>query len=377
MHVLYDGHIFRWQKAGGISRYFRELIARLPPEWVPTLLGVEPGPIPLPRHPRLATSPLSSLRPRRFSQQVKCAWWRSSHLRGADLFHPTYYTLTGGLKFSDFSCPIVVTVHDLIGATYPHLEANSREIVARQREAIRHAAHVVCVSHATERDLLRLVPEAAGKTSVIHHGSSFPVTHEPQPDDIFDSPTFLFVGGRATYKNFLFLLRAFSRACREHPKIRLHIAGPPLTEDERWQIHLTGLTDRITSSVYPDEATLYELYRRSVAFLYPSRHEGFGIPPLEALACGTLVLCSNVTSLPEVVGDAGIMLDPADEDAWAHRILQVANQQVNRAELITRGLAHASQLTWEKSAHAHIALYRALLHSPRRVTSVVPEMLRA
>jgi len=361
MRILYDAHIFRWQRAGGISRYFAELISRLPDEWSPTLFGLDGISDNLPRHPRLDTSTLSSIRPRRYTQPLKLAYWKRCLLGSASLAHPTYYSLTGGLKFSDFKCPVVVTVYDFIGATYPQLEAHSDVTVQCQREAILAASHVICISRFTEQDLLNRYPQVAGKTSVIHLGSSFPVCPAPQSDGIFARPTFLFVGSRSTYKNFLLLLRAFARASQSLPHIRLHVAGPPLSGEEKWEMHFLGITDKVESSVFPDENALRELYRQSVALLYPSRHEGFGIPPLEAMACGTLAVTSNTTSLPEVVGDGGIMLDPADESAWTECILQVANRQLDRGALLERGRARASQLTWERTVESHVQVYQKLV----------------
>jgi len=361
VNILYDGHVFRWQKGtGGVSRYFHAIISRLPRDWVPTLLGVDAGAGHLPAHPQLATSPLSAFRPRRLSQPLKRAYWKLRLLRSANLVHPTYYNLTGGLTFSDIKCPVVVTAHDFIAATYPKLEDGAEATIRSQREAFLAATHVVCVSRFTEQDLLDRYPQMAGKTTVIHHGSSFPICTESQPNAIFEKPTFLFIGNRATYKNFPLLLRAFAKACQFHPAIRLRVVGAPLSMEEKWQVYFLGVMDRVDSSVYPNESSLQDLYRQSVALLYPSRHEGFGIPPLEAMACGTIAVASNTTSLPEVVGDAGILLDPTDEDLWADWILQIARQQIARDDLLEKGRKRAGLLSWERSAKRHVELYRQL-----------------
>jgi glycosyltransferase involved in cell wall biosynthesis len=315
----------------------------------------------LPSHPKIIASGLSPVRPRRLSQPLKKAWWKFRYLHKADIFHPTYYNLTGGLQYRDIKCPVVITVHDLIAATYRDLEDNGIVTVRDQQAAVAAAAHAICVSHATERDLLERYPAMAGKTSVIYHGSSFPVCRDAQSETIFSSPTFLYVGRRGTYKNFLFLLRAFAKACQSHPTIRLCAAGDPLTEDERWQIHFLRISDRIDSAPYPSEQSLQQLYRNSVALLYPSRHEGFGIPPLEAMACGTLAVTSNTTSLPEVVGDAGIMLDPTDQDAWTECILSVANRKVNRDVFLERGSSRATEFSWDASARNHVETYKRFL----------------
>lgn len=359
MNLAYDGHIFRWQRVGGVSRYFREIISRLPPDWSPTILG-EADPRNLPQHPHLVASGMSTMRPRSLSQPLKTWWWKKHHLKRARLFHPTYYGLTGGMRYDEIPCPVVVTVHDLIAATYPQLEDSAAGTMRAMRESLSCAAHAICVSRATERDLLEHFPHIAGKTSVIYHGTSFAVATAPPPNTIFETPTFLFVGRRATYKNFPLLLRAFAKACQSHSTMRLCAAGGPLSEEEKWQIHFLGISDRIDSAPFPSEEKLAQLYRSSVALLYPSRHEGFGIPPLEAMACGTLAVTSNTTSLPEVVGDAGIMLDPTDESAWTECMLAIARNAIARTELLERGRRRAIELSWEASAAAHVVQYERL-----------------
>jgi glycosyltransferase involved in cell wall biosynthesis len=358
MTIVYDGHIFRWQSVGGVSRYFREIVSRLPNDWSPTIIG-EAGDN-LPSHPNLVASKMSSVRPRRFSQPIKKRWWAKRYVSRADVFHPTYYNLSGGLQYREIKCPIVITIHDMIAARFRELEDNAEQTLSDQRAAVAAAAHAICVSRATEGDFLERNPQMAGRTSVTYHGTSFPVCTDAPSDSVFERPTFLYVGRRATYKNFGLLIRAFAKACQLHPTIRLCAAGAPLTEDERWQIHFLQISDRVESVVYPDEQSLQSLYRRSVALLYPSRHEGFGIPPLEAMACGTLAVTSNTTSLPEVVGDAGIMLDPTNESAWTDCILAIANQKVPRGELLQRGRDRATQLSWDASARSHVETYRRL-----------------
>jgi glycosyltransferase involved in cell wall biosynthesis len=138
------------------------------------------------------------------------------------------------------------------------------------------------------------------------------------------------------------------------------VAGKPLDDEERWQCHFLGISSRVDSSVFPDEKTLGELYRKSIALLYPSQREGFGLPPLEAMACGTVAVTSNTTSLPEVVADAGIMLDPADEGAWAECMLQIANDRIPRSQIIEKGKARAALFSWDKCAALHAAIYRQL-----------------
>jgi glycosyltransferase involved in cell wall biosynthesis len=354
--IIYDGHIFRWQKAGGISRYFSEIITRLPPKWSPVVIGVDKSST-VPPRAGLNVSRLSSIRPRRASQPLKTAWWNLTYLRRASVFHPTYYNLTGGLQYDRIKCPVVVTVHDLTHARYPELMEDAELTLHWQRQALLRADQIICVSHSTERDLQEYFDVPAGKTRVIYHGVSFPICREPQQSVIDQSPMFLFVGGRSGYKNFFFLLRAFANAAQAHAGIRLHVVGSELTAEERWQVFFLGLAGRVEVSVFPDESRLQELYRRSVALLYPSRNEGFGIPPIEAMACGTVAVTSNTTSLPEVVGDAGIMLDPNNLADWTDSILALARDTVSRRELIEKGFRRAELFSWAASSAQHATIY--------------------
>ena len=360
MNIVFDAHIFRWSKTGGVRRYFEEVISHLPHDWSPVLMGLDRNFDRLPVHPKLAVSRLTPLPPRRITQRLKRDWWQRRLLGPTSLLHPTFYQLTGGLRYTELKCKVVVTVYDFIHEAYQKIGSDASATLLRQREAIERADHLICISQATEDALLERYPDKQERSSVVYLGASYPVLPDLPDDSIFERPTFLFVGGRGGYKNFLFLLRAFAKACQSHPHIRLHVAGAPLSDDELWEVHVLGLVDRVESSVFPDETQLPLLYRKSVALLYPSWHEGFGLPPLEAMACGTLAVTGNRTSLPEVVQDAGLQLDPDDEGAWTECILSIANQQVPRAAMLKKGQDRAAFLSWEKCAAEHLEIYRKL-----------------
>ncbi|HUD47511.1 MAG TPA: glycosyltransferase family 1 protein [Candidatus Baltobacteraceae bacterium] len=360
MKILFDGYIFRMQRAGGINRYVAEIISGLPADFLPVVTGVEDFGKNAPRHPNLQRLCYKQFRPGRISRRYYDTWWKPRVLRGIDLFHPTYYHLSTGYSLSDFKCPMVLTVHDFVYAIYPKLTEGSEEVLRDQTAAIRRADFVICVSRATENDLLERFPEKRGQTAVIYHGSSFEIQPPLAEQKIFENPAFLFVGGRAGYKNFAFLLRAFAKASGSNSRIRLRVAGAPLSSEERWQVHLLGIGDRVEEMVYPDEQQLKSLYRSSVALVYPSFHEGFGIPPLEAMACRTLAITSNATSLPEVVGDGGIMLDPKREDDWVDCLLKAAAGGADRDSMIERGLERVRMFSWKTTVDRHLEIYRRL-----------------
>ena len=276
------------QRAGGINRIYAEVITGLPGDYHPLITGVEDFGRNVPSHPNLEQPRFKYFRPGRISVRVRDRWWKPRLLDSLDLFHPTYYDLTDGFSFSDFKCPTVLTVYDFIYAIYPKLIEGAEGVICDQTEAIQKADHIICISRATENNLLERFPEKQGKTSMIYLGSSFEIQPPLAEQAIFEKPSFLFVGSRFAYKNFPFLLRAFAKASESNARIHLRIAGAPLNTEERWQIQMLGISDRVEAVTYPDEQQLISLYRSSVALVYPSLHEGFGMPPLEAMACGIL-----------------------------------------------------------------------------------------
>jgi glycosyltransferase involved in cell wall biosynthesis len=359
--ILFDGRVYQFQKTGGISRYFSEIIKGLPRDWIPIVTGIKAFRANAPSHPNLRLKTVPDFRPRRYLRPLAQKLWKPGIIRNTNLLHPTYYDMTSGLALSDFKCPVVQTVYDLIYARFPRQMDDAQAFIQSQQKAVQRADRVICLSKSTERDLLEFIPEAAGKTTVIHLASSLAVAEPITDGRQFDNPTFLFVGARAGYKNFILLLRAFAKAATVAPNLRLQLAGPPLTAEERWQIYDLGISDRVVDVVFPDEATLQGLYHTSVALLYPSRYEGFGIPPLEAMACGTLAVTANTSSLPEVVGEAGIMLDPADEGAWTDCIIKLSQPFHGRDELLAKGRLRAAQFSWAECARRHREIYQALL----------------
>ncbi len=361
MRILYDGRVFQLQKAGGVKRIYAEVITGLPADYHPLITGVEDFGRNVPSHPNLEQPRFKHFRPGRISVRVRERWWKPRLLDSLDLFHPTYYDLTDGFSFSDFKCPMVLTVYDFIYVIYRKLIEGAEGVIRNQTEAIRNADHIICISKATENNLLERFPEKQGKTSVIYLGSSFEIQPPLAEQAIFEKPSFLFVGGRGGYKNFSFLLRVFARACESNPRIRLQIAGAPLTTEERRQMQMLGISDRVEAVTYPDEQQLISLYRSSVALVYPSLHEGFGMPPLEAMACRTLTITSNTTSLPEEMGDGGIMLDPTREADWVECLLKIAKGGGERDVMIERGLERVRLFSWKSTVDRHLDVYRRLV----------------
>jgi glycosyltransferase involved in cell wall biosynthesis len=237
---------------------------------------------------------------------------------GADLFHATAYTAP-----HTRAVPVVVSVHDLALVRFPELgSAELRGVPARTRQATAAARLVLASSEATRRDLIELLEVPAERIRVVHLGCD--AAFRPLPvDDArahvrqrygLAEPYLLHVGTLEPRKNLARLLRAYGalRAARRDAPALL------LVGERGWQyeglfrlVEELHLRDRVRFTERVPAADLPALYSAAAAFVYPSLYEGFGLPPLEAMACGTPVVCSNAAALPEVTGDAALLVDRA------------------------------------------------------------------
>jgi glycosyltransferase involved in cell wall biosynthesis len=257
----------------------------------------------------------------------------------------------------------VVTIHDLGYLAYPQAHTRlSRLYLHLSTWFSAHSARsVIAISRATKRDLIKRYKVPARKITVVYHGRDTifkPVHDEETIEEVaakygVTRPYCLHVGTLQPRKNLGVLIEAW-RVLRDrmtHPPALL-LAGKRgwLYDSLFEQVKSAGLGDLIRFADYVERDDLPALYSGALAFTFPSLYEGFGLPPLEAMSCGTPVISSNATSLPEVVGDAGILLNPADAHAWADAVQRLAEDAGAREQLSLRGLAQAEQFTWERCA---------------------------
>lgn len=292
--------------------------------------------------------------------------------------------------------PSVVTIHDLGYRAFPEAHSARRrlELDLTTRWSLRAARRVIAVSGATRDDLLRHYGADPARISVVHHGLSRGFQPTVDPATIqrhgLDGPYFLYVGTLQPRKNLERLIEAFAMAARQlegalvggagasaalawswpagvaHAGPTLAIAGRRgwLSDAiERRAVEL-GVADRVRFLGYVPDADLPALLSAATAFVFPSLYEGFGMPVLEAMACGAPVLTSSTSSLPEVAGDAALLVDPIDTAAIAAALARLATDEPLRADLRARGLARAAQFSWERCAHETLAvLLEALAQS--------------
>ena len=273
--------------------------------------------------------------------------------------------------------PRIVTCHDLIPlvlsrqylAPLPFARALQwARDVARYRTALR----VIAISEATKNDLVRYVGVPPERIDVVHSG----VDHErfsatPAPGERermistlgFDVPFLLCLGASDARKNLPLLVRAFAQS-GVHRDLKLVFAGP-ISPRQRGRLVDAAQRAGVGASVhilgYIEDALLVALYRQCLAYVFPSSYEGFGLPILEAMACGAPTLTSTLSSLGEVAGDAALTLPAIDQDLLAEGIARLASDAALRASLRERGLRHVQAFTWERCAKQTVKCYERAL----------------
>jgi glycosyltransferase involved in cell wall biosynthesis len=363
MRILYDGQIFADQVAGGVNRYFGNIIDRLPQDAYPTLtIPHQRTKLHYPSHPNLTLQEYRGFRPNLISNKIRGYYFRLLNSRQSfDIFHPTYYDLLTQQEFSQIKQPIVLTVYDMVHELFGAAIDPRGYAIQAKKSAIQSADAILCISENTRIDLLRYFPEAEPKITVTYLASEFSGDWSYGEEPVPTKPYFLYVGSRTNaYKNFNTLLIAFSKVVSINPDIQLCVVGSLFNSGEETLIAKLNIADRIQHYRYVNDTHLAKLYRCSIAFVYPSLYEGFGIPPLEAMACGTAVIAANSSSIPEVVGEAGVLFDPKSATDLADIMLNLFDSPIERDRLIALGQARHRQFSWDKTARETIEVYRSV-----------------
>jgi len=280
-----------------------------------------------------------------------------------DLFHSPDFTLPPVRRK-----PTVLTIHDLAfmvkpECAYPTLRAYLAEVVPR---SARRATRIIAVSAQTRRDLIERLGISQERITVVSEAAG--VEFRPAADshvagDVvrklgIDGPYILSVGTLEPRKNYVRLLEAYAILRASGVPHRLVIAGARgwLFDSIFTRLDLLGLRDHV-SFLRPDEQGLLALYQSASVCVFPTLYEGFGIPPLEALACGAPVACSSAASLPEVVGDAALLFDPENVEEMAHCVHRLLEDATLGAILRERGTQRAAHFSWQRTAVETLEVY--------------------
>ncbi|MGD1174064.1 glycosyltransferase family 4 protein [Mycobacterium seoulense] len=367
MKVAFDHQIFSFQQYGGVSRYFFELASRLPAHGMSEVSVVAP----LHVNKYLAADSARRLTRGKYVNMPSYAIagipvvpvvnrlaaplaWRRAR---PDIVHETYFAAkpVGNARRR------VVTVYDMIHELFAEEFPDAERVTAAKLAAVNRADHVICISQNTQRDLVRLFDVDPTRTSVVHLGYS--MTAEPRfiEEGLSQGrPSLLYVGSRKGYKNFGTLLQAYSSSPMLREFELIAFGGGAFLPDERKEISRLGIADRVRFESGSDRE-LAARYQVASAFIFPSKYEGFGLPPLEAMSHGCPVVCSNAGSIPEVVGDAGVYFDPNNSEELRIALERVATTEELQADLRTRGSARIAAFSWDDCAAATARIYREIL----------------
>ncbi len=285
---------------------------------------------------------------------------------GASLFHATEHLLLP-LR----GIPTVLTVHDLIFRQLPqhHKRLNRWYLNLTMPLYCRRASHIIAVSQSARRDLMAAYRLPAEKITVVYEAADprfCPQSAVAVASALarYDLPAryLLFVGTIEPRKNLTRLLSAFERIQRGGLSDALVIVGKQgwLTDDFFAALRRSPVSEKVIFPGFVPDADLPAVYGGAQALVLPSLSEGFGLPVLEAMACHTPVICSDTSSLPEVAGDAALLVDPTDVDALAAAISRVLTDGALNAELRARGEAQAARFSWSRTAEETLAVYRQL-----------------
>ncbi|MFA5059063.1 MAG: glycosyltransferase family 1 protein [Candidatus Omnitrophota bacterium] len=377
MNVLVDGLIFELQAKGGISRIFHETLARMcsldPRLMIQILLSEKVSPLLI--HERIEycqiTKAFRLLRSQRlWKPLVPMAGIIADGLLKAKgisdtknkIWHSTYYTLPHSWRG-----PVAVTAADMIHELFPGLFKGhmNEQFCRRKRLCMERADAVICISETTRQDVIKLCNVKKELTFVVPLAGS--EIFKPLNSEVISAelktkkPFLLYIGSRVHYKNFDTFIKTYARWSLRND-IDLLLVGPALSEDEKMQHKKMGILDKVELLSGIDDAKLCQIYNRAVALVYPSLYEGFGIPLLEAMACGCPIVASSIPSNIEIAGDIPIFFSPNDEDELI-RSLGKAVSESRKSSRIQDGFDRAKLFSWDMTAQKTLDIYKKLLHS--------------
>jgi glycosyltransferase involved in cell wall biosynthesis len=370
MRIAYDSNIFTMQKYGGVSRYMVRLGEEL------CALGNEVEVFGLLHKNRYIADSVSLKTRMRYINEFPTRTRRLTHHVGdlvatrqlmkwrPDIIHESF---CHNRSIGSSMTPRVCTIHDLIYYKFPEFRGKLNRIPEYQQKTIDRSDAVICVSESTKCDLLEFLHVDPRKIHVVHHGFEHAIgdftlvpDEERILEDLCSVPYLLYVGGRGGYKNFQGMLDALAASTFARALRVIAFGGPPLKPCEIARIAQLGFKADAVRQSCGSDAMLRALYRRAEAFVYPSIYEGFGFPPLEAMAEGCPVISSNASSMPEVIGDAAEFFDPQSTESMTSALETVIQSEARRNELRQLGVQRIQCFPWSDCAVKTEQIYRSL-----------------
>lgn len=347
MKLYFDNIIYSWQRTGGISVVWTELLKRVVKSTLDYSFiefdgrynnALRKG-IELPKERIEYRESAFTLFDRYFPIYVK----NNSKF----IFHSSYYRTC-----KSKSAVNIITVHDF---TYERYRSGIRRIIHTLSKgyAIKKSDHIICISQSTKRDLLHFFPNTdEKKIHVVYNGVSdkFKILGGNERYRETDTPFLLFVGSRKGYKNFNIAVE-----CAKEARIRLVITGSKLDKEETIYVR-SHIGDNYEELGFIDEEALNRLYNKAFALIYPSSYEGFGLPVIEAQRAGCPVLALNSSSIPEIIGYCDFLVEKEDVKAFAQKIDMFRNVDFRR-NIIDRGLKNSERFSWDRMFEEYMKIY--------------------
>lgn len=368
MQIFFDHQTFSLLSYGGIPRYYTELITGINntsdnEAYLPLLVSNN-------IHLRDMGLQVSSFFSKtKVPKKLQTIYYLNKlynisklQKKSFDVFHPTYYDpyFLPYLKGRPFVVTFLDMIHEKFGHQFSEL-AYDGLITEQKRKLANKADRIIAISESTKHDLVDILNINPSKIDVIYLGSSFSkVQHRLNDHQLCDFPYLLFVGNRSMYKNFRALLAAIYPLLEQFGVKLLCAGGGAFSTTEKDFIHSLK-ADHLVEHYSIDDVTLPLLYQNALAFIFPSLYEGFGIPVLEAFACECPCIVSNVSSLPEVAGDAALYIDPTSSDSMASATEKLLTDSSLRELLIQKGNKQLAKFSWQRTVAETIDLYQSIV----------------
>jgi glycosyltransferase involved in cell wall biosynthesis len=372
LEVVIDGVIFQFQSRGGVSRIYSEILPRMcdQDDYLRITLLLKEGRAPrqpLPAHRFITHRAVPHvnpyLRPGRLwgkhALSVRRLVDRLWIGYGAGkIWHSTYFTQPDHWRGAQ-----VVTVVDMIYELYPNLfnEPDDEQFRERKRRAVTDASAVICISETTRADVQNYYGIGSDKTFVVPlaHSDSFRPPEDEEKSRHEGGPFLLYVGRRTHYKNFDLLLEAYSSWSRRTDIDLIVVSDSHWTPEEERRLAKLDLCSHVHLLTDIDDDHLRRLYGQAAAFVYPSLYEGFGIPLLEAMACGCAVVASDIPTSREVAGDCAIYFEPDSSEDLRNALERVVTEGP-KATRRAAGINRARAFSWNETARRTLEVYRSL-----------------
>lgn len=364
MKIIFDHQIFMQQKYGGISRYFVSIASELKklkqnasiiaPIHQNKYLYESKNSIEISgkyfeKFPPKTSPIIATINNYIINKTIR----NQNNI----LIHETYYSPSAIGR----NVKRVITVYDMIHELFAKEMAPDDPTARNKKNALKRADHIICISESTKNDLIDILNISKDKISVTHLGVESNNSFKVEKLN-YHRPYLLYVGNRAGYKNFKSLLETYvnSNTLKSDFDI-VAFGGGAFTNEENTILKKYGIQDKIIH-IAGNDKLLQSLYQSAHAFIYPSLYEGFGLPPLEAMANSCPVITSNTSSMPEVVGNAGCYFNPSDINSIDKAINDVVYNSKLRDKLISNGMIRLKEFTWEKCAQETLQVYKHVIN---------------